>query len=47
MDIFLPILSAILTARLLEWCVIATAKTIKDYQEKKLLEKVERFNRGK
>jgi hypothetical protein len=46
MELYIPILSAILTARLIEWSIVASAKTYKDHQEKKLIEKVERFNRS-
>jgi hypothetical protein len=46
MQIFFSVLSAMLAARIIEWFIIATVKTYKDNQDKKLLAKVEQFKRS-
>jgi len=45
MQIFFSVLSAILAARVIEWLIIASVKTYKENQDKKLVEKVKEFNR--
>jgi len=45
MQIFFSVLSAILAARVIEWIIAASVKTYKENQEKKLIEKVNEFNR--
>jgi hypothetical protein len=45
MQQFFAVLSALLCTRFIEWIIIATVKTYKDSQDKKLIERVEKFKR--
>ncbi len=47
MQIYISVLSAIVSARILEWVAIATVKTIKEKQDQKaeLLRKLEAIKR--
>lgn len=46
MQIFFSVLSAMLAARVIEWFIVASVKTYKENQEKKLIEKFRKFNQN-
>jgi hypothetical protein len=47
MQQFFAVLSALLCARFIEWIIIASVKTYKEHQDKKLLDKVVKFNNSR
>lgn len=46
MQVFFAVLSAIIVSRLIEWILIASLKTFKENQEKKLINKIEALKRA-
>ena len=46
MQQFFAVLSALLCARVIEWVLIASLKTYKEKQEKKLFSRVEAFKQA-